>query len=199
LGSYYQQELLQEHFYYMAISMIKNRLSLILSSTALVALLTACASKTTAPEAPLYTPSEELLLEKISTLFHDGDYRAVIKKVKEMPEATLGGMSFRTDALKYKAFSECVSKQPRNCRNTFRQLLGFNPSFDLTPAESNHPQWGKVFAEEKARSDAAVAKANERLQATETTETTDNRQLKKPRSMPRAEIRVGPRQPIADN
>ncbi|MDO5666781.1 MAG: TssQ family T6SS-associated lipoprotein [Alcaligenaceae bacterium] len=179
---------------------MKNRLSLILGSTALAVLLTACAGKPTVePELPPYTPAEEVLLEQIAADFHEGDYKAVIKKVKEAPETTLGGLPFRTDALKYKAFSECVSKQQRNCRSTFRGLLEFNPSFDLTAAEANHPQWGKVFAEEKKRSDAAVAKAaaqqaaaNSAAEAAEADTTTA--QLESPRAMPRAEIRVGPRQ-----
>lgn len=180
----------------MAILIMRKRLSLILSSTALAALLSACANKTIEPEAPLYTPAEEVLLEQIAAEFHEGEYKAVIKKVKEAPESTLGGLHFRTDALKYKAFSECVSRQARNCRSTFRQLLEFNPSFDLTPAEANHPQWGKVFAEEKARSEAAVAKAAATQQAKATAESVDAEQSVSPRSMPRAEIRVGPRKAV---
>lgn len=181
----------------MAILIMKNRLSLILGSTLLAALLSACAGTPKEPELPAYTPAEEILLEQITADFHEGEYRSVIKKVKEAPETTLGGLAFRTEALKYKAFSECVSKQPRNCRSTFRSLLEFNPSFDLTPAEANHPQWGKVFAEEKKRSDAAVAKAAaQEAKASATTDAAAATQLERPSGMPRAEIRVGPRQPL---
>jgi hypothetical protein len=158
---------------------MKKRLTLLLGSTALAVLLSACSSTPKEPENP-YTPAEELLLQQIEADFHKGEYKTVIDTVKKAPETSLGGMAFRTDALKLKAFSECVSRQQRNCRNTFRQLLELNPEFNLKESESSHPQWGKVFATEKKRSDEIQAKAEAGLET--------------PSTMPRAEIRVGPRQ-----
>lgn len=165
---------------------IQKRLSLMISGAALSVLLTACAGTSKAPEEPKMTPAEAILLEQIETNFHEGEYKVVIKTIKETPETTTGSHDFRTEALKYKAFSECVSRQPRNCRDSFRQLLALDPSFELSPAEANHPQWGKVFTAEKKRSDAAVAKA-----AAATKQNNGN--LEKATTMPRSEIRVGPR------
>lgn len=158
---------------------MKKRLFLTISSTTLVALLSACSST---PEEPtsLYTPTEEILLQNIETDFHEGEYKTVIRTVRQTPETSLGGLNFRSEALKYKAFSECVSRQQTNCRKTFRQLLEINPDFNLKESEANHPQWGKVFTAEKKRSDDKQAKATANLET--------------PTSMPRAEIRVGPRQ-----
>ncbi len=158
---------------------MKKSLSLIINSTVLVALLSACSSTPDEPINP-YTPAEEILLQKIEADFHKGEYRTVINKVKQTPETYLGGLSFRSGALKYKAFSECVSRQQTNCRKTFRQLLEINPDFNLKESEANHPQWGKVFTAEKKRSNENQAKAAANLEA--------------PTSMPRSEIRVGPRQ-----
>lgn len=173
---------------------MRKRFSVMISGAALSALLTACAGFSKVPEVsktPTMTPAEEILLEQIETQFHEGDYKTVIKTVKEAPETTLGGLAFRTDALKYKAFSECVSRQPRNCRSSFRRLLELNSDFDLTPAEANHPQWGKVFIAEKKRSDAAAAKASATLQEGSST---DSKPLSRATTMPRSEIRIGPRQ-----
>ncbi len=161
---------------------MQKRLTLMISGAALSVLLSACAGTSKAPETPKMTPAETILLEQIETQFHEGDYKKVIATIKQAPETSLGGQAFRTEALKYKAFSECVSRQPRNCRNSFRQLLELDPSFELSPAEVNHPQWGKVYTAEKKRADAAMAKAQK------------NGALEKATTMPRSEIRVGPRQ-----
>lgn len=157
---------------------MKKRLSLIIGCATLVTVLSACSSTPKEPVSP-YTPAEEILLQKIESDFHEGEYKTVINTVKKTPETSLGSVAYRSEALKYKAFSECVSRQQRNCRNTFRQLLEINPDFDLKASEVSHPQWGKVFTDEKKRSDENQAKTAANLET--------------PTDMPRAEIRVGPR------
>lgn len=139
---------------------MKKKFLLLLSSSLFAILLTACGGSTIKEknQSP-YTPAEEILLQQIETLFHDGKYRSVISKVRQTPEVSLGTLEFRSNALKYKAFSECLLSQNRNCRNTFRQLLTLNPAFELRASEADHPQWGTVFSAEKQRSVEAESNA----------------------------------------
>ena len=165
---------------------MQKRLPLLITSTALAVLLSACSfsfgSKEKEPVSP-YTPAEEILLQQIETEFHAGEFKTVIANVRQAPETSLGSMAFRSEALKYKAFSECVSRQTTNCRNTFRQLLEINPDFNLKESEVSHPQWGKVFSAEKQRASEAQAAASANLET--------------PTGLPRSEIRVGPREQTA--
>ena len=150
-----------------------------ISGATLAVLLTACSSGPEEPVSP-YTPAEEILLQQIETDFHAGEYKTVIANIKQTPETSIGSTAFRSEALKYKAFSECVTRHTTNCRKTFRQLLEINPDFNLKESEVSHPQWGKVFSAEKKRSDDNQAKAAVNLET--------------PTGMPRSEIRVGPRE-----
>ena len=133
---------------------MKKRLLNFFSSVSLVVLLSSCASTTSETEKnQTYTPAEKILLQQIEDLFYEGDYQSVIDKVSASSEVAQGSVEFNADALKYKAFSECLSNQEHNCSNTFRHLLKVNPNFDLKVSEVNHPQWGKVFMVEKTRFD----------------------------------------------
>lgn len=159
-----------------------KKLTLLFCSVATVTLLSACGSSSKQAKAPLYTPTEEILLQQFESTYHDGKYNALIRQIRETPETELGGIAFRSEALKYKAFSECMVRQRTNCRNTFRKLLEINPEFNLTAAEANHPSWGTTFEAEKKRAEAQQARAQQA------------EGLEAAASMPRSEIRVGPRQ-----
>jgi hypothetical protein len=52
-------------------------------------------------------------------------------------------------ALKYTAFSYCVTSRPAQCRQAFDRALRLDPSFDLAPGEHGHPLWGPVFTKAK--------------------------------------------------
>jgi hypothetical protein len=52
-------------------------------------------------------------------------------------------------ALKYQAFSYCVTSRPAPCRQAFDRALRLDPSFDLAPGEHGHPLWGPVFTKAK--------------------------------------------------
>lgn len=54
-------------------------------------------------------------------------------------------------ALKYLAFSYCVSERPIQCRFAFDRALQIDPSFHLGTAEASHPHWGPVFVQAARR------------------------------------------------
>jgi Tfp pilus assembly protein PilF len=51
----------------------------------------------------------------------------------------------KVKALKYLAFTYCVTERPMSCKQAFERALQLDPSFDLATAESSHPLWGPQF------------------------------------------------------
>ena len=81
-------------------------------------------------------------------LYDRGDYNGAIKKlatanVPAAPKAT------QLQALKYTAFSYCLTNRQTLCRQQFVKALKIDPTFDLEPGEKGHPLWGPVFAKVK--------------------------------------------------
>ncbi|AHG62750.1 TssQ family T6SS-associated lipoprotein [Advenella mimigardefordensis] len=89
--------------------------------------------------------SEEIQIRPIRESFMAGQYDAVITQVNSTPALSSGSVPLHTTALKYKAFSECLTEAKRSCASTFEQILTLNPNFTLLPAEKSHPSWGPVF------------------------------------------------------
>ena len=89
--------------------------------------------------------SEEVEIRPIRESFMAGQYDAVITQVNNTPALSSGSVQLHTTALKYKAFSECLTEAKRSCASTFEQILTLNPNFTLLPAEKSHPSWGPVF------------------------------------------------------
>jgi hypothetical protein len=93
-------------------------------------------------------PKESTALRDGIRLYNDGDFNAAIKRlsardINNSPPAT------RVAALKYIAFSYCVTSRPAQCRQSFDKALRLDPSFDLAPGEQGHPLWGPVFVKAK--------------------------------------------------
>jgi hypothetical protein len=81
-------------------------------------------------------------------LYDKGDYNGAIKKlaianVPTAPKAT------QLSALKYTAFSYCLTARQTLCRQQFEKALKLDPSFDLEAGEKGHPMWGKAFLRAK--------------------------------------------------
>jgi len=85
-------------------------------------------------------------------LYSKGQYADAIKKLKS-PDISKGGAAYRVSALKYLAFSYCVTNQSQACERAFRDALRIDPKFNLQRSEKNHPIWGPVF--QKAQSDSS--------------------------------------------
>lgn len=81
-------------------------------------------------------------------LYNDGDFDGAIRRLSAR-DLNNGPLSTRLAALKYTAFSYCVTSRPAQCRQSFDKALRLDPSFDLAPGEQGHPLWGPVFAKAK--------------------------------------------------
>jgi hypothetical protein len=98
--------------------------------------------------APAHEPSA--LREGIK-LYDEGDYNGAIRKLSSR-EIANGSVSARVTALKYTAFSYCVTSRPAQCQQAFEKALRLDPRFELSAGEHGHPLWGPVYA--KARTAA---------------------------------------------
>lgn len=77
-------------------------------------------------------------------LYDKGQFNAAIKRLNA-PEILYADTFVQTKALKYKAFSYCVTSRKVLCRRQFDKALKLDPRFDLEPGEKGHPLWGAVF------------------------------------------------------
>jgi hypothetical protein len=103
-------------------------------------------------EAMLTAPAHEspALREGIK-LYDEGDYNGAIRKLSSR-EIANGPVSARVTALKYTAFSYCVTSRPAQCQQAFEKALRLDPRFELSPGEHGHPLWGPVFAKARTAS-----------------------------------------------
>ncbi|WP_288381341.1 TssQ family T6SS-associated lipoprotein [uncultured Massilia sp.] len=102
------------------------------------------------PERPASNRDDTALREGIA-LYDDGDFNGAIKRLAPS-DMNGGSLRNRITALKYTAFSYCVTNRPAPCRQAFERALRLDPAFDLAPGERGHPQWGPVFAKAKSSS-----------------------------------------------
>jgi hypothetical protein len=94
------------------------------------------------------TPAPATGLQEGIRLYNDGDYNGAIKRLSAR-DVNNGPLSTRLTALKYMAFSYCVTSRPGPCRQAFERALRLDPQFDLAPGEHGHPLWGPVFTKAK--------------------------------------------------
>jgi hypothetical protein len=112
----------------------------------------------TAPPAPPPPPPKadwQLALEDGIESYDSGAYGNAIRKLEEVADNPRADKASRLQALKYLAFSHCVSpdtdrnrKSPSHltlCRQAFERALAIDPAFELAQAERGHPVWGKQF------------------------------------------------------
>ncbi|GAA4417324.1 lipoprotein [Advenella faeciporci] len=140
----------------------KKSFSLLSGSILISLALSACTTAPKEPPSP-YSPEEEVVLETIKTEFANGNYKTLITQIKAEPLMLTGSLAFRTEALKFQAFSECVSKRRTACGKTFNKMLSGNPDYTLDPAESTHPTWGPVFERENKKVQASRLRVEKQL------------------------------------
>lgn len=92
-------------------------------------------------------PSASGLKEGIA-LYNNGDYNGAIRRLG-LADVTGGSKATQLEALKYTAFSYCVTSRQTLCRQQFDKALRLDPSFDLEPGEHGHPLWGPAFVKAK--------------------------------------------------
>ena len=100
------------------------------------------------PAARDDAPAPNAGLQEGVRLYNEGDYNGAIRRLSAR-DVNNGPLSTRLTALKYMAFSYCVTARPAPCRQAFDRALRLDPSFDLSPGEHGHPLWGPVFTAAK--------------------------------------------------
>jgi hypothetical protein len=100
------------------------------------------------PPAPAPAPVVSSGLKDGIAMYNNGDYNGAIKRLNAA-DVTGGPKATQLEALKYTAFSYCVTSRQTLCRQQFEKALKLDPSFDLEPGEHGHPLWGPVFTKAK--------------------------------------------------
>ncbi|MBZ2208138.1 TssQ family T6SS-associated lipoprotein [Massilia soli] len=122
------------------------------------ATLAGCAATQVAPPAPAPAPvkpaapgPDQVALQEGIELYNKGDFNGAIKRLGTA-EISAGSKARQLEALKYQAFSYCVTSRKTLCGKQFEKALALDPAFDLGPGEHGHPLWGPVFTRlKKAR------------------------------------------------
>ena len=100
--------------------------------------------------APVDTP--EVVAQQSVTAgvdaYNRGEYAGAIRRLTA-PEVAAGDKLLQLTALKYAAFSYCLTKRHTLCRQQFDKAFKLDPAFDLAPGEKGHPLWGPAFDQAK--------------------------------------------------
>lgn len=91
---------------------------------------------------------DQMVLRDGIELYNKGAYNDAIKRLAA-PEIVAGPKAVQVQALKYTAFSYCVTSRQTLCRQSFEKAFKLDPSFALLPGENGHPLWGPAFARAK--------------------------------------------------
>lgn len=92
-------------------------------------------------------------------LYDNGEFDDAIVKLSAADIRT-SAAPIRVEALKYIAFSYCVTKDLADCRRAFDMALGIDADFELGRGEGGHPMWGPVFEQAKAASEQDRARVS---------------------------------------
>jgi hypothetical protein len=84
-------------------------------------------------------------LESGIALYNNGDYHGAIKRFGVISESLKPYKDLELRAIKFTAFSYCVTGRSSLCRLQFERAVKLDPSFNLEPGEKGHPLWGPVF------------------------------------------------------
>jgi outer membrane protein assembly factor BamD (BamD/ComL family) len=115
--------------------------------TAVLALASGCSSHREAATAPSMDDgqaSAQSIFDEGLRLYEGGNYLMAEEQFLS-PELWAGDTRIQLNALKYLAFSYCVTERPIQCRFAFDRALQIDPTFHLGTAEASHPLWGPVF------------------------------------------------------
>lgn len=104
---------------------------------------------------PPEAPNAQAALNAGIEMYKAGNFNGAIKQLTTAPELAKADTPTQLEALKYTAFSYCVTNRATLCRQQFAKAFKLDKSFDLSPGEKGHPLWTPSF--ERARKEAAVA------------------------------------------
>jgi hypothetical protein len=94
---------------------------------------------------------DQAALREGMRLYDEGDFQGAIKRLGSNDIRSNSALRIRLAALKYTAFSYCVTARARQCEQSFEKALKLDPGFALEPGEQGHPLWGPAF--ERAKRD----------------------------------------------
>ena len=92
----------------------------------------------------------EQILADAMVKYDAGDYPAAHTLYQSALKEGLKAKEDQVRAMKYTAFTLCLTEKYAQCRAEFVKIYDVDPKFDLTPAEAGHPSWTKTFAAAKA-------------------------------------------------
>ena len=81
-------------------------------------------------------------------LYDNGDFNSAIKRLGAA-DVMAGPKAIQLAALKYSAFSYCLTSRQSLCRQQFDKAFKLDAAFDLDPGEHGHPLWQPVFVKAK--------------------------------------------------
>ena len=105
-------------------------------------------SASPASQGPVSAADQQLVLRDGIELYNKGAFNDAIKRLAA-PEIAAAPKAVQVQALKYTAFSYCVTSRQTLCRQSFEKAFKLDPSFALLPGENGHPLWGPAFARAK--------------------------------------------------
>lgn len=92
---------------------------------------------------------EQAALREGIRLYNEGDFNGAIRRLSSNDIRSNAPLRTRLTALKYTAFSYCVTSRPKQCEQAFERALKLDPEFTLEPGEQGHPLWGPAFERAK--------------------------------------------------
>ncbi|MDQ2823322.1 MAG: TssQ family T6SS-associated lipoprotein [Pseudomonadota bacterium] len=108
-------------------------------------------ARTATAASGVATPAAPMPLSALDdgiALYDKGDYNGAIRKLA-MANVPAAPKATQLAALKYTAFSYCLTNRQTLCRQQFEKALKIDATFDLEPGEKGHPLWGPVFSKVK--------------------------------------------------
>jgi hypothetical protein len=108
-----------------------------------------------APPPEPEVPDSRKALNAGIEMYKAGNFNGAIKQLTA-PEVANAEKPVQLEALKYTAFSYCVTNRATQCRQQFVKAFKLDKSFDLSPGEKGHPLWTPSF--ERARKEALKKK-----------------------------------------
>lgn len=94
-------------------------------------------------------------------LYDEGRYDAAIEKLSDA-KVQAAAEAIRVEALKYIAFSYCVTENFTQCRAAFDAALRTDANFRLRDSEIGHPMWGSIYHQAKTDFENKLHDATER-------------------------------------
>ena len=93
----------------------------------------------------------EQMLADAMVKYDSGEYPAAQALYQSALKEGLKSKEDQVRAMKYIAFTLCLTEKFGPCRAEFVKIYDVDPKFDLTPAEAGHPSWTRTFASAKAQ------------------------------------------------